>query len=131
VVAAQARQVEVQPQPLGQSHQLAELVERLAVRLVRGVHELAELQVDPDHVGPQLLHLAEVRLHGGPLVVPIILDQPAPVVVVVVEAPRHEGPTGRVEDEPLLVLGDGDPGHLVGPCSNGPSEEQEKKVQAK
>jgi hypothetical protein len=91
VVAAQARQVEVQPQPLGQGQQLAEAVQRLGVGLVRAVHELAELQVDPDHVGPQLLHLTEVSLHRGPFVFPIVFDEPPFVVVVVVEAPRHEG----------------------------------------
>src|SRR5262249_40441644 len=36
-----------------------------------------------------------------------------PVVVVVVEAPGQERATGRVVGEPLLVLGDNNPRHLV------------------
>src|SRR5262249_45757033 len=50
---------------------------------------------------------------GGPLVLPIVLDEPPFLVVVVVEAPGHEGATGRVVGEPLLVLGDSNPRHLV------------------
>ena len=113
MVAAQARQVEVQAFLLGEPQQLVEPGQRLLVGLVRAVHELAELQVDANGVGSQLLHLAEVRLEGRPLLVPIVLDEPPLVIVVVVEAPQHEGATGRVEDESLLVLGDGDPRHLV------------------
>ena len=83
------------------------------IGFLRAGHELAKLQVDPDDVGPQLLHLAEVRLDGGPLVFPIVFDEPPLVVVVVVEAPGHEGATGGVEDEPFFVLGNLHPGHLV------------------
>jgi hypothetical protein len=115
VIAPQARQVEVEAVLLGQLQQLAQAVQRLGVGAVRAVQEPAELQVDPDDVGPELLHLGEVGLDGGPLVLPVVLDQPPLGVVVVVEAPRHEGASGRGEDEPLLVLGDGDPRHLVRP----------------
>src|SRR5581483_12025759 len=53
------------------------------------------------------------------LVVPVIFEEPALGVVVVVEAPRHKMAAVGVEDEPLLVLGDFYPRHVFGLCGNG------------
>jgi hypothetical protein len=55
---------------------------------------------------PETLHLAEVGLDRGPLASPIVFQQPALVVVVVVEAPGRERLGGRRERAGFLVLGD-------------------------
>jgi len=104
VIAAQPGQVEVEPKPLGKSQQLDEAVQRPGVRLLWADHELAKLQVNPDDVGPQLLHLAEVSLDSGPLVLPIVFDQPTLGVMIVVETPGSEWLARSVENKGRVVL---------------------------
>ena len=63
--------------------------------------------MNADHVGAEVLHLAEVLPDLRPLGRPIVLQQPALFVVIVIEAPSHEG--GPIlQNKAALVLGDAD-----------------------
>jgi hypothetical protein len=58
--------------------------------LLGTLHELAELQMDSDDIGPQLLHLSKGRFNGGPILVPLIFEQFAIAFMVIVESPGHK-----------------------------------------
>ncbi len=118
VVAAQAGQIEVQPLALGQLQQFCQAVERLRIGLVRPLQKLAQLQVNANDIGAELLHLGEILLDFGPFRVPVIFEKPPLLIVIIVEAPGQEPTTGLVEDEMLFVPGELHPLHglVLGPA---------------
>ena len=90
VVAAESGHVQVKAGLFGQGQQTGQLSEVARVGFRRAAHEAPELQMHPDHVGPEGLHLAEIARDRFPFLVPVVLEEPHPVVAVVVETPRHE-----------------------------------------
>ena len=122
VVAAEARQIEVQTSILSQRHQSIKLLQRMFIRLVGGLHKLAELKVDADYVRPKLLHLLEVFLDGPPFVVPIVFNQPPAGIVVVVESPRDKLVTGLFQCERPLVITNTNPFEFGGETVVGKDE---------
>jgi hypothetical protein len=68
-----------------------------------------------------------MSLHLVPFLIPIILDEPPLGVMVIVESSRNDSLVRRFQGETVLVLGDGNPRHLVGPCGNRPSEKYENE----
>jgi hypothetical protein len=76
------------------------------VGLVQPLHELPELKMDTDDVRPKTLHLPEVGNDLGPLVLPVILQQPAVLIAVVVEPPRDEPDARCRQDEAAMVVCD-------------------------
>ncbi len=110
VVARQPGQIEVQVHAFRQLHNLSESGQRGFVRLIRLLHELAELKVEADDVGAEILHLPEILLDLRPLRCPVVLQQPALLVVVVVEAPRDKR-AAIVQNETAFVIGDSNEFH--------------------
>jgi len=49
--------------------------------------------MDSHHVGPKVLHLLEVGFDLGPLLLPVVFQEAALLIVVVVETPGSEGLT--------------------------------------
>jgi hypothetical protein len=90
---------------------------------LRPVHEFAELNVNPHHVGPKLLHLPEILLNRRPLRAPVIFQQAEIVIAVIVESPGYGSPAGTCAHEAALVSCNGDPvqsgGALPLPAING------------
>jgi hypothetical protein len=122
VVAAQTRQIEIQPLGLGQPQEIGQPCQRSFIGLLGGLHKAGHLQMDPHDVGAQRLHLAEVLDDAVPLAVPVVLQQRADLVVVVVEAPRHKRLAAGFEDEQFAVGSDLYEGHLFGLKRGGANE---------
>src|SRR5579871_1702370 len=105
-VAAQASQIEVKTGPLCQIQEFAEPIERLRVRPVGPIHELAELEMDADNVGPEPFHVAKIAGNRRPVRVPEILDQSSRVPVI--EAPGREWLARSSQYKPFAILGHAD-----------------------
>ena len=56
----------------------------------------------------EFFHLLKIFRHRGPLGVPIVFEQTAKFVVIVIETPRLEGTAGRVQDKSALIGCDAD-----------------------
>lgn len=83
--------------------EFAELFECCGVGGVGGGHEAAGLEMDADDVGAELLHFFEVLGDGVEFIVPVVFDEAACMVVVVIETPDTEWFVIRVSDEVLAV----------------------------
>jgi len=64
--------------------------------------------MDANDVCPEFLHLPEIGDDLGPIVLPVILQQPAVLIVVVVEPPGDEPDARRSQDEASMIVGDPD-----------------------
>jgi hypothetical protein len=71
--------------------------------------------MNPDHVGPKLLHLPEIFFDLGPFLLPIVLQQKAILVVIVVEAPGDIG-CPVVQHEGTPVVCNPHPPHFLSRC---------------
>jgi hypothetical protein len=100
-------------QLFGQSKQPGELVQGGIVGLVRLLHEFAKLKMYADNVSTQFLNLSEVFFYLGPFCIPIVFEELALFIVVVVESPRHKPATFLFENECAPVLRDSYPFHLA------------------
>jgi hypothetical protein len=60
----------------GECDEIVEPCECALVRRVRTVHERGKLQVNADRVEPEVLHFTEVALDRGPVLVPVLLEEP-------------------------------------------------------
>jgi hypothetical protein len=109
VIATKAGEIEVEAGVLGEADQAGEEGERTGIRIRGGLHELPQLQVHAHEVGAEIAHLPEILLHGGPLLLPVIFEQAARIVVVVVEAPGHESSAGGCAYEVRAVGTDANP----------------------
>ena len=86
------------------------------------VMNLPSLEMDPHDICPKPLHFLEVGFDLRPLLVPILFQKAAMLIVIVVEAPRHERAGRNVVDETSLAARDLDPFQGLGP---GPAAENE------
>jgi hypothetical protein len=75
--------------------------------------------MDADNIGAQLPHLAEVGLDLGPFLFPIILDQPALLVVIVIEPPGRECLLRSGKYKAVTIVGDADSREVVGMDGRG------------
>src|SRR5262249_37743022 len=66
--------------------------------------EFCDLKVHAHDIRTQRLHLMKILLHGRPIILPVILDQPALVIAIVIEAPWNES-FGCAGDEKAVLLG--------------------------
>ena len=114
MVTAQAGHVEVEAGLLGKPYELAQPREVRLVGPIGGFHEPGELEVDPHDVGAEGLHLPEVLDDGRPLLAPVVFQQPAGVVAVVIEPPDHHPLVRPRADEVRLVLARSDIFELAG-----------------
>ena len=90
-VAAQTCDVEVQPQCSAKATDGPGDPVRLVGFAVRAGHNSLTWRWTRTTFGPKLLHLLEVGLDLGPLLFPVVFQEAALVVVIVVETPGHEG----------------------------------------
>ena len=122
-VAAQARNIQVEMDLLGQFDQPAQPREACFARRFRRVEEPADLEVDADDICPQPFHRTEISLDLGPLRLPVVFQQSALGIVIVVQSPRHERPPRGLVDEARPIFRDADRFHLGG---RGDTTEDEK-----
>ncbi len=132
-VAGKAGDVQVDAGFLGQGHQQAQTFQVHFIGLLRGNHELGDLEVNPGHVRPKLFHFPKVFFDLGPLLVPVVLQQTARFIVVVVESPRHERLGGIGQDEAVIVVGNPHPRHFAecdSACDDSEEDKHERSVSA-
>lgn len=55
--------------------------------------------MNADDIGAEGFHFLEVFYNGGPLFLPVVLDEPAGIIVVVIESPCDELSAGFSTDE--------------------------------
>ena len=108
-IAAQPGHVEVEARLLGERQEPLQLHERPLVRPIGTLHEPVELEVDADHGRAQGPHFPEVFLDLAPLGLPVVLEEPPRLVVVVIEAPGRERPARLRELKALPVGRNPDP----------------------
>ena len=108
---------------LGQFDQPAQPCEACFARRFRRVEEPADLEVDADDIRPQPFHRTEISLDLGPLRLPVVFQQSALGIVIVVQSPRHERPPRGLVDEARPIFRDADRFHLGG---RGDTTEDEK-----
>src|SRR5207248_5520097 len=89
-----------------QVEQPVKLSERLRVGPVGAVHELAELEVNADHIGPESFHVPKIALDESPVGYPEIFDETSGVAVV--EAPGRQRLARGSADEALTIPGHDD-----------------------
>ena len=93
-------------------------------------HELADLEMDAHDVRPKLLHLPEVGLDLRPFLLPIVFQEAAVFIVIVVEAPGAQKPLPIFQPESPPVIGDPNPMHFPGRypvCSYTEEDDQEQR----
>jgi len=69
---------------------------------------MRDLQMDPHRVRAERFHLRKILRDRVPFRVPILFQQPARAVVIVIAAPGSEPPTRTCRDEVPPILADAD-----------------------
>src|SRR5258706_11428122 len=90
VVGAQACKIEVDLQRFGQLQKPSELAQLPRVGFARIQHESAKLKVHTNDVCSKVFHLSKVIGDFVPVLLPIVFDEAAAFIVIVIEAPRME-----------------------------------------
>jgi hypothetical protein len=99
MITAQACQIEIQSGLGCQIQQASQGTERLRAGPIRNRQESPHLQMNPHYTGTELFHFTKVGDYFVPFAVPVVLDQPAGLVVIVIESPGNKPISGVSETE--------------------------------
>src|SRR5439155_21716125 len=110
-ITRQPGEIEIKILALRQTQQSIELRERAGACLRWRSHELGELEMHANDICAQRFHLAEIAIDARPVDLPIVFDQAAGRISVVVESPWHEALLRAGVNKSALIWRDGDTTH--------------------